>query len=49
MSGILIFRSVVEAIQGGFQIESPYPDSEGFLHARTRTQNGWAVALVRQP
>lgn len=47
MSGILIFGSVVEAIQAGFQIESPHPDSEGFLHARIRTADGWAIALVR--
>jgi hypothetical protein len=46
MSGILIFRSVVEALSAGFEIESAYPDSEGFLHARIRTPRGWAAALV---
>jgi hypothetical protein len=47
MSGIQIFPSVMEAIRAGFQIESPHPDSEGFLRARIRTHAGWAVALVR--
>ena len=45
--GILIFRSVFEAIHAGYQIESPYADSEGFLHARMYTSVGWARALVR--
>jgi len=35
--GIVIFRTVVEALRAGYLIESPIPDSEGFLHARTRT------------
>lgn len=47
MSGIVIFGSVVEAIRAGFEILSPHPDSEGFLHARIHTGRGWAVALVR--
>ncbi len=47
MNGILVFESVLAAIRAGFQIESPYPDSEGFLHARIRERSGWAVALVR--
>lgn len=47
MFGILIFQSVTEAIRAGFTIESPYPDSEGFLHARIRTAAGFATALVR--
>jgi hypothetical protein len=45
--GIQIFSNVTEAIRAGFMIESPYPDSEGFLHARTCTPAGWAQALVR--
>ena len=45
--GIVIFPSPSEAIRAGFQIESPYPDSEGFLHARIHTPAGWAWALVR--
>jgi hypothetical protein len=47
MSGVLIFGSVVEALRAGFSILSPYPDSEGFLQARIRTERGWALALVR--
>lgn len=47
MNGIVIFGSVPEALHAGFQILSPYPDSEGFLHARTRLSQGWAAALVR--
>lgn len=45
--GITIFSSIDEAIRAGFTLESPYPDGEGFLHARTRTAAGWAIALVR--
>jgi hypothetical protein len=45
--GIQIFDSVREAVLAGFVIESPFPDSEGFLHARIHTNAGWATALVR--
>ena len=45
--GIQIFNSVREAVLAGFMIESPFPDSEGFLHARIHTNGGWAKALVR--
>jgi hypothetical protein len=45
--GIQIFNSVREAVIAGFMIESPFPDSEGFLHARILTNAGWAKALVR--
>jgi hypothetical protein len=45
--GITIFESVLEALRAGYTIESPYADSEGFLHARIRTAAGWAKALVR--
>ena len=44
---MLIFLSVSQAIKAGFIIESPFPDSEGFLHARLQTPAGWARALVR--
>lgn len=47
MNGILIFKSVSEALRAGYQIESPIADSEGFLHARTKTNAGWSAALVR--
>lgn len=45
--GITIFESVREALRAGYTLESPYPDSEGFLHARIHTAAGWAKALVR--
>jgi hypothetical protein len=44
--GIQIFSSVAEAIRVGYMIDSPLPDSEGFLHARIHTAAGWAKALV---
>jgi hypothetical protein len=47
LPGIVIFKSITEAVLAGFLIESPIPDAEGFLHARTRTAAGWARALVR--
>jgi len=47
MMGIVIFNSLQDAIRAGYIIESLYPDSEGFLHARTREPRGWAKALVR--
>jgi hypothetical protein len=47
IKGIVIFSSPIEAIRAGFEIESPYPDSEGFLVARIRTVAGWTRALVR--
>lgn len=46
-AGIVIFSSVAEAIAAGYEILSVYRDSEGFLNARTRTDAGWALALVR--
>jgi len=46
MSGIVIFKNAETAIRAGYLIESPIPDSEGFLRARTRTTTGWAMALV---
>jgi hypothetical protein len=45
--GITIFPNAAEAIRAGFEIASPVPDSEGFLHARIRTPKGWARVLVR--
>jgi hypothetical protein len=44
--GLVIFDSVAAAMRAGFEILSVYPDPEGFLHARTRTPKGWALALV---
>ena len=45
--GIQIFQTVHEAVKAGYLIESPIPDSEGFLRARKHTGRGWAAALVR--
>jgi hypothetical protein len=45
--GIVIFKNVQEALRAGYMIESPIPDSEGFLRARTRTARGWAMALIQ--
>lgn len=46
--GIVIFHSVIEALRAGYQILSPIPDSEGFLHARTKVDTShYALALVR--
>ena len=45
--GIVIFETVKEALWAGYMIESPMPDSEGFLHARRHTERGWAMALIR--
>ena len=47
MNGIHIFPSVKQALQAGFDIISPYPDGEGFLMARMRASDLWALALVR--
>jgi hypothetical protein len=47
MNGIQIFGSVSDALRAGFQILSPHPDSEGFLHARVRVADAWALALVK--
>ena len=45
--GIQIFESVVQALRAGYTIESPIPDSEGFVSARIHTSSGWSKALVR--
>ncbi len=48
MAGLVFFNSVREAIQAGYEILHPaIADSEGFLHARTMTTRGWAIALVK--
>lgn len=44
---MLIFDSVRAALAAGYTILSPHADSDGNLLARTRTQRGWAIALVR--
>lgn len=44
---MIIFHSVLDAIRAGYQIVSPIPDNDGFIHARILTSDGWATALVR--
>jgi hypothetical protein len=43
MSGLMVFRSLADALRAGFQIYDRTQD--GYL-VRTRTANGWAMALV---
>ena len=43
MAGLVVFHSLADAIRGGFQIYDR--TSEGYL-VRTKTERGWAVALV---
>jgi hypothetical protein len=44
MQGLLTFDSIAEAIRAGFQVYDRAPF--GYI-VRTRTQAGWAFALVR--
>jgi hypothetical protein len=44
--GIKIFKSVKEALRAGFMIDSPIPDTDGYLHAHIHTAAGRAQALV---
>ena len=43
MSGLMVFRSLADALRAGFQIYDRTQD--GYL-VRTRTANGWAMAVV---
>jgi hypothetical protein len=43
MSGIVVFHSVREALQAGYQIYGRTDD--GYL-ARMRTERGWALAVI---
>jgi hypothetical protein len=44
MQGLLIFKTLSEAIRAGFHVYDR--TSEGYL-VRTRTVNGWAYALAK--
>lgn len=44
MSGLMVFRSLEEALRAGYQVYDR--TTEGYL-VRTRTSAGWAIALVR--
>ncbi len=43
MAGLLVFRSLADALRAGFQIYDRTHD--GYL-VRTRTASGWAMAVV---
>ena len=43
MAGLMVFRSLADALRAGFQIYDRTPD--GYL-VRTRTATGWAMAIV---
>lgn len=43
MSGIVVFRSLREAIANGYQV---YDKTETGYLVRTRTKAGWAIAKV---
>jgi hypothetical protein len=43
MAGLMVFRSLADALRAGFQIYDR--TSDGYL-VRTRTSSGWAMALV---
>jgi hypothetical protein len=43
MAGIVVFRSLAEAIHAGFEVYDR--TAEGYL-VRMRTARGWALALV---
>ncbi len=43
MSGVLVFRSLTDALQAGFQVYDRTPTQ---LLVRTKTENGYALAIV---
>ena len=43
MTGLLVFKSLADALRAGFQIYDRTQD--GYL-VRTKTHTGWAMALV---
>jgi hypothetical protein len=44
VAGIVVFPSLAAALRAGFEVYDR--TAEGYL-VRTRTSNGWALALVR--
>lgn len=46
MSGVVVFRSILEALNAGYHIYGK--TDEGYL-ARLRTSTGWALALIVLP
>jgi len=45
MFGLVVFKSLAEALAAGYQVYDRTPD--GYL-VRTRTGSGWAIAIVAQ-
>jgi hypothetical protein len=43
MTGLIVFRSLAEALRAGFEVYDRTPS--GYV-VRTRTEAGWALALV---
>ncbi len=43
MAGLMVFKSLADALRAGYQIYDRTRD--GYL-VRTRTQSGWAMAIV---
>jgi hypothetical protein len=43
MTGLIVFRSLTEALRAGFEVYDRTPN--GYV-VRTRTEAGWALALV---
>lgn len=43
MAGVLVFRSLSEALRAGYHVYERTPS--GYL-VRTRTEKGWAMAVV---
>jgi hypothetical protein len=43
MAGLVVFKTLADALRAGYQVYDRTP--EGYL-VRTRTQNGWAMAIV---
>jgi hypothetical protein len=44
MAGILVFESLREALAAGYHV---YGRTENAILVRTRTAQGWALAMVR--
>jgi hypothetical protein len=44
MPGLIVFKSLAEALKAGFQVCGR--TSDGYL-VRTKTASGWAMALAR--
>lgn len=45
MSGLVVFKSLADALAAGYQVYERTPD--GYL-VRTLTASGWAIAIVSE-